>query len=606
MDPNNEPSISMKAVFEQNVFRHTMNNPDGNYQNLFINEIPSDSAVVYTDTKKIKIEPPLKLTTQSNCMHNRTSGDQSSSADVTTDTAASWRRKRKLSKSKGKVSKFIRKDCMHVNCDRHQHICSSTNIDDRLGVFQTTCSFNHEGEEFIACAMNISQSIHGSLGMTCLGSGSYGCVDSIMVTSRNGKVKKPFAVKRITISTSGNHVNYTLKEQEIYRQSSQHNQKFTIQYFGCMMYEGQIYIVLEKMDANLTRFNRAIVQLGYAVDKPVPMVFIKLLTYSLIEALDFLKTVVKIIHRDIKPSNILLSNKDLSIKISDFGVAADDMAIRRTVGIGSKPYMAPERLYEEIGPYVGLFTQRSNPETRTYDHKCDIWSVGLTLIETLTGEYPYGKNFRSQTINLENMIVNGPSPGIKNSKLYLRDKNCAPGEVRALLNFVETCLIKDTNHSRNNDKQCPLYVGEKFDSLNSKNSSPKIVLENQMPNLQQKVNRKSTIRPNYDELKRHEFYQLAAKRFQSPAVSPSIGLYPQTQTSYDSTYHSGSDQPTVNDDGLYDLKDPDSVSLRTFFTQAFEQIEAQCHSLCADGYIHNCGSADVSLNHTGKPKCKKL
>ena len=47
---------------------------------------------------------------------------------------------------------------------------------------------------------------------------------------------------------------------------------------------------------------------------PVPMAFMKMLTYSLIEGLYFLKKEVQFIHRDIKPSNILLCERDLSIK----------------------------------------------------------------------------------------------------------------------------------------------------------------------------------------------------------------------------------------------------------------------------------------------------
>lgn len=75
-----------------------------------------------------------------------------------------------------------------------------------------------------------------------------------------------------------------------------------------------------------------------------------------------------VIHRDIKGANIL-STKDGVIKLADFGVAtkgADDTVI------GTPYWMAPEII-----------------ELQGASTKSDIWSVGCTVIELLTGKPPY-------------------------------------------------------------------------------------------------------------------------------------------------------------------------------------------------------------------------
>ncbi len=82
----------------------------------------------------------------------------------------------------------------------------------------------------------------------------------------------------------------------------------------------------------------------------------------------------KILHRDIKPSNILIDNNDM-IKVVDFGIAKilDKKGPTFTgVTIGSPKYMAPEQI---VGGDV--------------DERSDIYSLGITLFEMLTGQVPF-------------------------------------------------------------------------------------------------------------------------------------------------------------------------------------------------------------------------
>ncbi|MBA3868342.1 MAG: protein kinase [Anaerolineae bacterium] len=82
-----------------------------------------------------------------------------------------------------------------------------------------------------------------------------------------------------------------------------------------------------------------------------------------------------IIHRDIKPGNILL-DEDGNAYLTDFGIAKDlNLATQNTQQetiVGSLDYISPEQA-------------RSEPVTP----RADIYSLGITLYETITGHHPF-------------------------------------------------------------------------------------------------------------------------------------------------------------------------------------------------------------------------
>ena len=79
-----------------------------------------------------------------------------------------------------------------------------------------------------------------------------------------------------------------------------------------------------------------------------------------------------IIHRDIKPQNIMIS-KDGKVKVTDFGIAraASSQTISSNT-MGSVHYISPE---QARGGYC--------------DERSDIYSLGITLYEMLTGRVPF-------------------------------------------------------------------------------------------------------------------------------------------------------------------------------------------------------------------------
>ncbi len=136
-----------------------------------------------------------------------------------------------------------------------------------------------------------------------------------------------------------------------------------------------------------------------------------------------------IIHRDLKPSNLFIVRKSdgtESIKLLDFGISkitrgtdsGAGLDMTRTAAImGSPLYMSPEQL----------------TSSRDVDARTDIWSLGATLFELLTGSPPFTA---ASIAELGAKVLTYPTPSVRQVR----------SDVPEMLDFaIQRCLAKSAH-----------------------------------------------------------------------------------------------------------------------------------------------------------------
>lgn len=102
-----------------------------------------------------------------------------------------------------------------------------------------------------------------------------------------------------------------------------------------------------------------------------------------------------VVHRDIKPANLMYDLAGDTLKITDFGIArlTDAGSTRTGIVLGTPSFMSPEQL-----------------EGRIVTGHSDLFSLGVTLFQLLTGQLP----FRADTMTgLMQQIAEVPHPPLK-------------------------------------------------------------------------------------------------------------------------------------------------------------------------------------------------
>jgi mitogen-activated protein kinase kinase len=219
-----------------------------------------------------------------------------------------------------------------------------------------------------------------------LGKGAYGTVRKV----RHTKTHVLMAMKEIRLELDDSKLNGIIMELDILHRATAPE---IVEFYGAFFYESCVYYCIEFMDAG---------SLENLYDGPcsVPEDVLARIVGCMVRGLRFLKDNLQIMHRDVKPTNVLLNQKG-EVKLCDFGVSGQLEKSLAKTNIGCQSYMAPERIKGESQNLVGTYTVAS-----------DVWSLGLSIVETTMGTYPYPPETYSNVFAQLQAIVHGDPPQI--------------------------------------------------------------------------------------------------------------------------------------------------------------------------------------------------
>ncbi|MBF0564295.1 MAG: serine/threonine protein kinase [Nitrospirae bacterium] len=160
--------------------------------------------------------------------------------------------------------------------------------------------------------------------------------------------------------------------------------KNIVRLYNFIEHDGLFYLVMEFMEG---------IRLDETIKKETPMDYGRCIGYckQILEGAGFAHS-QGIVHRDIKPANIIVDN-DGVVKIMDFGIAVGDDYLRLTktgTSLGTLRYMSPEQI-----------------KGGKVDVQSDIYSIGMTLFEMITGTSPFKGD---SAFHLMNAIVKNKIP----------------------------------------------------------------------------------------------------------------------------------------------------------------------------------------------------
>lgn len=235
----------------------------------------------------------------------------------------------------------------------------------------------------------------------CIGRGNFG--DVYMAETRDSH--EIVAIKVINLDASDEDVSVTVLEIQLL---SRLRSKYITKYHEALVSNMSLWIVMEYCGGGSCS---DLLKCHKTVSEDVAGYIIR----SAMLGLQYLHAQRKV-HRDIKSANILLTNSG-EVKLADFGVSGEMTMtqLKKNTFVGTPFWMAPEVIKRRNGGY---------------DEKADIWSIGITAIELVTGTPPLSE-YDPMKILFE--IPNNEPPTLEHHlSLSINIKD-----------FVKYCLKKD-------------------------------------------------------------------------------------------------------------------------------------------------------------------
>lgn len=225
-----------------------------------------------------------------------------------------------------------------------------------------------------------------------LGSGAMGDVYRGFRCKTGGVI----AVKRVKDAYANNRMIRERAQQEASLAFRHPNLVEMIGYCEYAPDSGPIFIL-----SNYVQGENIDTYVSHMPDGPSRVEKISIAIMAVLDALDYVHS-RGVIHRDIKPSNIMVENSS-NVRLMDLGISRMNGGNKfSSFGfIGTPEYSAPEQLTRE----------QDGANTRI-DATTDIYELGITFYELLTGENPMAADSEAETLTRQMKQPLPPSPKI--------------------------------------------------------------------------------------------------------------------------------------------------------------------------------------------------
>jgi len=198
-----------------------------------------------------------------------------------------------------------------------------------------------------------------------LGKGAMG----VVYQGRDPKINRVVAIKTLALSREFEGDELEEVKQRFFREAEtagRLNHPNIVTIYDAGEEHDLAYISMEFLKGqNLTQYTKP--------GSLLPAAVVMEIVAKAAEALDYADA-QNVVHRDVKPANIMYQQDTGAIKITDFGIAriTDSSKTRTGTVLGTPSYMSPEQL-----------------AGRKVDGRSDLFSLGVTLYQMLTGQLPF-------------------------------------------------------------------------------------------------------------------------------------------------------------------------------------------------------------------------